>query len=86
MSRPVKEIAESDHACCLTGEVQREPGSTAADQSRYWVQFLTAAAEIVAGHHEVSRAEGGICGKQNAVVTIPKSMIAVRLGWSGWLC
>ena len=80
MSGLVEEIAESNHAHSLTGKVQRQPGRTAADQTRDWVQFLSAVSKIVASHNEVGGAEGGIRRKQDAVVTIPESVIRGSFG------
>ena len=85
MSRLVEEVAEPNHPNRLTGKVQREPGRTAADQTRYGVQFLAAASKIVAGHDKVRGAEGGICRKQDAIVTVPESVIAGGLGRRCWL-
>ncbi len=78
MSHLVEEVAEPDHARSLTGEVHRQPRGAAADQTCYGIQFLAATAEIVPGHNEIGGAEGGICRKQKAIVTIPKSVIARR--------
>ena len=50
----VEEITESDHARRLTGEVHGEHRSTAGEDSSNGVQFLAAAAQVVASYDEVS--------------------------------
>jgi hypothetical protein len=75
MSRLMEEVAESDHARGLACEVHRQRRSAAAEHPGYGVQFLPAATQIVAGYDEIGRAEGGVGGKQNAIVAIPESVL-----------
>ena len=70
----VEEVAERDHACRLSSEVHCEHGSTAGEDSSDRVQFLSAAAQVVARYNEVSRIEGGSTGKKERVLTIPESV------------
>jgi len=71
----VKEVAESNYACSLTREVHGKHGSTAGEDSSYRVQFLAAAAQVVASYDEVSSVEGGSSGKEKGILTIPESMV-----------
>lgn len=64
MSGPVKEVAESDHASGLTGEVHGKPRGSAAEYAGYRIQFLATSAQVVPGYDEVGGAEGSTCGKQ----------------------
>ena len=74
MSGLVEEITESHHASGLTSKVHRQHRSTAGEDSSYRVQFLTAAAQVVARYNEVSPVEGGSSGKKKGILTIPESM------------
>ena len=74
MAGLVEEITESDHARRLTSEVHCKHRSTAGEDSSYRVQFLTAAAQVVARYDEVSRVEGGSGGKKKGILAIPESM------------
>ena len=74
MSRLMEEVAESDHASGLAGEVRGQSRRAAREYSCYRVQFLAAVTQIVSGYDEVGSAECGIRSKQKAVFTIPESM------------
>jgi len=79
MSGLVEDIADPDHASGLAGKVHCKPGRTAAEYARYGIQFLTASAQIIPGYDEVGCAEGGTRRKQNAILTVPESLMPGRL-------
>ena len=72
MAGLVEEITQRDHACRLPSEVHDKHRCAASKDSSDRIQFLSAAAQVVASYHEVGRVEGGSTGKKERVLTIPE--------------
>ena len=54
----VEEVADADHACGFSDEVDSQACRGAAEHADYRVQFLTAALQVGAGYGEVGAVEG----------------------------
>src|SRR5580692_2087140 len=76
----VEEVADPDHASGFSCEVHCKSGRAAAEDASYRVQFLSTAAQVVASDDKIGGAEGSVCRKQNAILTVPESTMARRFG------
>src|SRR5580698_3725938 len=85
MSGLVQKVTDPNNARGLACKVHRQPRRTPAEHTGYRVQFPAAAAQVVPGHNKIGSAKRGTCRKQNAILTIPKSMFGRRFYWRDWL-
>src|ERR1700733_4846719 len=82
MASLVEDVAKPNHANGFPREVDRKSCGSAAEHPRHGVQLLPASAQVVAGDNEIRSAKSGARGKEQAIFTVPKSMLAGRFGQS----
>jgi len=79
MSGLVEDVADPHHAGGLARKVHGKSGGAAAEYAGYRIQFLAAGAQVIAGYDKVGGAESGARRKQEAVFTVPESLMFGRL-------
>lgn len=79
MASFVEEVANADHCRILAGKVCCQSRRAPAEYTRHGVQLSTTTLQVVAGYHEISGAERGHCGEQDAVVPVPETVLLASL-------
>ena len=76
MSGFMQQITDGDHARCLPGEIGGKCGSATSERTDHRIQFPAAIRQIHVGNSKVRAAEHCYRGKQEAVLAVPKAVLA----------